>query len=187
MTISEAEHRLRATLPIHSVAELEGFPCANYADFLEANRTGRVDVLTRYDPETVDAFGSRGEKFMHYALAWTPALFAVALLVLSFLFWNFWLLLGIPLALFGFLLSSPAFMKGLGSPLLLIVFAYFVYSWIKGQQTATFLSGAYALSNFLTGVSREYCNSIARRVIEQSELLLVWLALRKVIIVRPRN
>jgi hypothetical protein len=186
MTIDDAEHRLRTTLPIHSVAELEDFPCANYAEFLDANRTGRVEVLTRYDPETVDALGSGGEKFMHYALAWTPALIALALVIFSLILWNFWLLLGIPLAAVGFFFSSPAVMRGFGSPVLLLLGAYFIYSCIKGHQIAAFLSGAYALSNFLAGVSREYCNSIARRVIEQSELLLVWLALKKVVIVRRR-
>ena len=72
---------------------------------------------------------------------------------------------GIPLALLGFLLSSPAFMKGFGSPPLLIVSIYFVYSWIKGRETATLLSGAYALSNYLMSVSRA---SIATALLVES-------------------
>ena len=187
MNINEIEAMLRAILPGLTVSQLEDFPCTSYREFLDAHRNGKVEVLTRFDGETVDVLGTGAEKFMHYALSWTPFFIAVALLILSFVLWNFWLLVGIPLALLGFFLSSPVAMKSIGSPVLLVVGIYFVYSWIEGHQTATFLSGAYAVSTFLLGVSRKYCDTIARRAIEKSELVLIWLVLKKVVIVRARH
>jgi hypothetical protein len=187
MKIAELEAKLRAQLPVHTVSELQGFPCKSFSDFLEADRTGHIRVGTQFDPNTLSLFGTPAEKFMHHALAMSVVIVLIALIVIAFVFWNFWLLFGIPLAVFGFLLSSPGFMNGIGSPVLIGVAFLFVYSLVKGHSTGALLSGAYAITNFLTCVSREYANTAVRRVIKESEVILVWLVLREVVVVRPTN
>jgi hypothetical protein len=68
MKTSEIEATLRASLLIQTVSELEEFPYSSYSEFLEARRSGQVQLLTRFDAETVDVLGTGAEKVMFYLL-----------------------------------------------------------------------------------------------------------------------
>ncbi|MBF0593887.1 MAG: hypothetical protein HQL22_02850 [Candidatus Omnitrophica bacterium] len=187
MTIPELEDLLRDKLTVKSVSGLEKFPCANYAEYLAQDKAGQLDVLTAYDGEVVNILGLPVEKFMHIALSWAWILIALIMLILAFMKWNFFLLIGVPLALLGFMFSSPASMKAFGNTLVLVVTVYCIFSWVKGNQIAALLSGSYALSNYLTCVCRTYCDIVIRRSIDKSELVLVWLVLKRCVVVYPKR
>lgn len=187
ITISEIESTLRASLPIQTVSQLEDFPYASYSEFIDAHRSGNVHLLTRYDAETSRVLGTNKQKSIYFSIVNAPIIVAVAMLVLSFALWNFWLLFGIPLAFIGLSFSSPFVMKTFGKAILILVGICFVISLVNGYQAATFLTGAYAVSNYLTHAAREYSQDIALNAVTQSELVLIWLVLKKVVIVRPRT
>ena len=80
-----------------------------------------------------------------------------------------------PLAILGYLLSTPAFMKGIGSLIALGTFIYFVYACYTGNYENAVIAGSYALSNFFVYVAREQCRLIIHDTIIQSEPIFVWL------------
>jgi hypothetical protein len=187
MKLAEIENILRVKLPTQTVSQLEGFPCTNYSDFLDARANGRVEVLTRFDIEANEALATGAELLISTILSCAPYVVAAGLLLAAFVLWNFWLLLGIPLALLGMFFSVRFFMRGFGRHLRFLVSIYFVYSSIKGHGTAAFLSGAYAISNYLTCATRRLCDVVVRRSIEKFELVLIWLVLNQVVIVRAKG
>jgi len=65
------------------------------------------------------------------------------LVVLSFMWSNFWLLVGIPLAFIGLLLSTPPFMKTLGSRVLLGCAAFVIFSGFRGDWTQAIVAASY--------------------------------------------
>lgn len=184
---SEIETTLRASLPIQTVSQLEDFPYGSYSEFLEAHRSRQVELLTRFDAETSEVLGTSTERYIYLFIVNAPLLVAGAIFILSFVLWNFWLLLGIPLAFIGLSFSSPFIMKTFGKALLIVTSICFVISLINGYHTTMLLIGAYVTSNFLTYAAREYSMNIAENAITQSELVLIWLVLKKVVIVRPRT
>src|SRR5437773_10726960 len=111
MELAALEAALREKLPTSSVQKLDGFPCDSYSDFLIQRRSGQLQVLTAYDHGAFEAVASTAERMMHYALTWSPALVAIALVVASISQSNFWLLLGIRLAFLGFLIITPGFVR----------------------------------------------------------------------------
>lgn len=187
MITSEIEATLRASLPIQTVSQLEDFPYGSYSEFLEAQRSGQVHLRTRFDAETSDVLGTSTEKRVYLFAVNAPVVVAGAILILSFVLWNFWLLLGIPLAFVGLSFSSPFVMKTFGKALLIVSSICFVVSLVAGYHTIMLLIGAYVASNVLTCAAREYSMNIAEKAIAQSELVLIWLVLKKVVIVRPKT
>ena len=107
--------------------------------------------------------------------------------ILSFVLWNFWLLFGIPLAFIGMSFSSPFVMKTFGKGLLIVATLGFLITLVNGYRTTMLLIGAYVVSNYLTHAAREYSQDITLRAVAQSELVLIWLVLKKVVVVRPRT
>ena len=59
------------------------------------------------------SLGGKAEAIMHTLLVWSPALFAIASVVFAFIPSK--MLFGVPLAFLDFLLSTPVFMKSIGS------------------------------------------------------------------------
>jgi len=123
---------------------------------------------------------------MHYILICSPFLVSFALIVASIAQWNFWLLLGVPLALLGFFFTTPGVMRGFGSWLLVLVVAGAAYNWFYGSRTTAYVLGAYAVSNFLTNVAREQCDMVIRGAVEKSEIVLVWLYLKHTVMLKSK-
>lgn len=187
MTITEIESTLRTSLPVQSVSQLEDLPYNSYSEFLDAQKNGHAQVLTRFDSETSEVLGTKGQKFIYLLVVNAPILVSVVVLILSFVLWNFWLLFGIPLAFIGMSFSSPFVMKTFGKGLLIVATLCFLITLVNGYRTATVLIGAYVVSNYLTHAAREYSQDIALRAVAQSELVLIWLVLKKVVVVRART
>lgn len=175
MSVQTIESKIKEIISYTTVAQEDDIPFANYQEFLKMEKEGRLRILSAYDGDMVFALGSRGEIIMHSMLVHTPLVITVATVVLTFVLSNYWLLLGIMLAPLGFVFSSPAVMKGFGSPLLLGLFFYFGYAWYHANWTGTILAGSYSFSNFLTSVAREQCRMIIHRSILESESIFVWL------------
>ena len=111
MDLSRIESTLRQNLEVQSVEQVEGFPCADYARFIQACDDGGLEVLTAYNPAIVPAMGTSVERLMHNTLLWSPAIVTLALAAVSWTWADAWVLAGIPLAFLGFFLSTHAFMK----------------------------------------------------------------------------
>ena len=184
MDLAAIEASLRERLPTGSIQNLEGFPSDSYSDFLTQHRAGQLKVLTAYDSGAFQVLASRGRLTMHYILTWSPAVVALALVVSSIAQRNFWLLLGVPLAFFGFFFTTPGLMRRFGYTLLLIVGGSAVYSWFQGNHTAAYILGAYAVPNFLVDVARWQCDTTIREAIGRSEIVLVWLYLKGSVLVK---
>lgn len=184
MELTALEATLRERLPTTSVQKLEGFPCGSYSEFLTEHRSGRLRVLTAYDNRAFEAIASGGELVMHYLLTWSPALVSVALVVVSIVQRNFWLLIGVPLAFLGIFLTIPGLMRRLGYPLLLVVAGLAVYNWFQGNRTAAYVLGAYAVVKFFVDVARQQCSTILVEAIGNSEIVLVWLYLKGSVILK---
>jgi hypothetical protein len=183
--LTQLEEDLRRSLPARSVAALEGFPCRSYLDFVEQVKNGSLQVLTGFNSSVAPSLGSPGERAMHLALTWSPALVSLGLVIAAIVTGNFSLLWGIPLAFLGFVLSTPAFMKSLGSMIAIAAFVSTAFGWYQGNGTVAALVGAYLAANFLTSVARTQCDMIIREAILQSEPVLIWLYLqRSVVLVR---
>ena len=107
MNSSKIESILKTSLPIQTVSQLEDFPFKSYSEFLEAHSSGQAQLLTRFDSEASEVLGTSKQRAFFFFLTNAPILVAIAILILSFILWNFWLLLGIPLAFIGIFFSSP--------------------------------------------------------------------------------
>ena len=186
MDMFAIESALREKLPTCFVQDLEGFPSDSYSTFLAQHKTGQLHLLTAYDSDAFNLLATRAELTMHYILTWSPALVSVVLVVASVVQWNFWLLLGIPLALLGLFLTTPGIMRSFGYTLLLIIGGLAVYNWVRGNFTAAYILSAYAVSNFLGDVAREQCSMTLIEATLKSELVLVWLYLKGSIRIRQK-
>jgi hypothetical protein len=186
MNLAAIESTLRKELPARSVQDIEGFPCGGYSDFLRQRKSGQLRVLTTYDPDAFGVLATPIQLTINLLLSWAPALLSLALLMASFFQWNFWLLLGIPLALLGFLLTTPGLMRSFGYTLLLIAMGLAIYYLVRGNYTAVYILGAFVASNFLGAVVREQCNLILSDAVSRSELVLVWLYLKGSVLVEHR-
>ena len=187
MTIIEFERILLEKIDIKSVSALKKFPCASYQEYLDQDKKGQLDTLTNYDIDVVMKLGHPFEKIIHFIFCWAWFLIALFMLVLAFIKWNFLFLLGAPIAYVGFFFSVPGPMKVFGNLLLVFMTACCIFCWIKNYETAALLSGAYALSNFLTCFCRKHCDIIIRRSIDKSEIVLVWLVLKGSVVVFPKR
>jgi hypothetical protein len=121
---------------------------------------------------------------MHYVLTWSPFLVSIALILASMIQWNFWLLLGIPLAFLSLVFTTPGLMKKFGYSLLLIAGGVAFYNFFLGSRTTAYIFGAYAVPNFLADVARNQCDLIIRDAIGKSEIVLIWLYLKGTIILK---
>ncbi|MBC8459156.1 MAG: hypothetical protein H8D67_14275 [Deltaproteobacteria bacterium] len=175
MAISDIEQQLREAGGNITVVETDDIPFSDYHEFLNLEKAGKVRIASAYDGDLVNEFGGKAAIIMHYLLVWSPVLFAMASVAFSFILSNYWLLVGVPLAILGFLLSTPAFMKGIGSFIALGTLIYFVYSCYAGKYANAVIAGSYALSNFFVYVAREQCRMIIHETIIQSEPIFVWL------------
>ena len=178
---------LSRNLPVQSVAALDGFPFGSYSAFLEEHKNGRVEILTAFNPAVVPNLGSSSERALYQILTWSPALVAAVLVVLSVAMGDFWLLIGIPLAGLGFLLSTPFFMKSIGSTVAIAAVTFVIYAWFQGYPTAAIIVGAYYAANYLTSVARTQCDMIASEAVQHSELVLIWLYSNRSVILRSRT
>jgi len=160
MAISDIEQQLKASESNITVEDADDIPFSNYYEFLEIEKAGKLRIASAYDGDLVYSFAGKAEAIMHTLLVWSPALFAIASVVFAFILSNFWLLFGVPLAFLGFLLSTRAFMKGIGSLIALGALFYFGYSCYAGSYGNAVIVGSYALSNFFASVAREQCRMI---------------------------
>jgi len=175
MPISDIEQQLREAGKNITVKATDDIPFSDYHEFLDLEKAGRIRIASAYDGDLVNEFGGKAEIVMHYLLVWSPVLFAIASFAFAFILSNYWLLAGVPLAILGFLLSTPAFMKGIGSLIALGTLIYFVYSCYTGKYANAVIAGSYALSNFFVYVAREQSRMIIHKTIIQSEPIFVWL------------
>jgi len=175
MSISDIEQQLREAGRNITVEDTDDIPFSDYLEFIGLEKAGKLRIASAYDGDIVNEFGGKAEIIMHYLLLWSPVLFAIASVAFAFILSNFWLLVGIPLALLGFFLSTPAFMKGVGGVIALGTLIYFGYSCYAGNYGSAVIVGSYALSNFFVYVAREQCRMIIHRTILISEPIFVWL------------
>jgi len=113
MSTSDIEQQLRETDRTISVKDSDDIPFSDYHEFIDLEKTGKLRIASTYDGNLVYSLGGKAEAIMHTLLVWSPALFAIASVVFAFIPSK--MLFGVPLAFLGFLLSTPVFMKSIGS------------------------------------------------------------------------
>lgn len=181
------EEFFRETLPVYTVGALEGFPSKSYTDFLDAESNGRIEVLAKYDPEALSVLTTGAQRALHYLLASGAFLVLGADVVLAVVLRDPWLFLGAPLALLGFFLSVPGFMRTLGLWLNRGLIALLLYLWYEGARTPPLLVASYLVANFAAHAARHHCRLVFLNGIARSELVLVWLFLRGTVVPVPKS
>ena len=174
MTLELIEEELIKNFTSKSVSEVDEIPLKDFEEFLNLYKSNKIKIGIKYDGDLVEYFGKKSEVIMHYILVWSPLIISLLLTIMALITTSYIILWGIPLTILGFILSSPFFMKGLGSAIWIFGFIAFIYLCFKSFNSATIL-GAYIFTNFLVTVSREQCRIIVNRTILKSELVFVWL------------
>lgn len=187
MDLGPLERALKGELAVSSVEGLEDLPYDSHIELLAALKGGEAALLTAYDPQAFNAIASGGHLLMHYLLTWSPFLVGIGLIVLAFVQGNYLLLLGIPLALAAMAASTPGCMRGSGTLALLAAIGGTLFNWYRGNTILMYLFGAYAIPGFLTNVAREQCAMFLREAAENSEIVFVWLYLKRSIMVQTKG
>ncbi len=177
----------RDGIPIRSVSGLERFPCATFQDFRASLANGQIKLFTKFDADVFELLSNRQQLTTSLVVSWIPAVIALASIVLAFVYWNFWLLIGIPLSFFGLMTATPGVMRAFGSLLWLVALVYMLYALFVGATTTGFLAASYVLSNYSSVVVRNMCDARLRRAAEESETVFVWMYLRGTVAVMPGN
>jgi len=180
MSLESIEMELREKIGDLSVSEMDDIPFEDYKEFLDLHKSNQIKIGVQYDGDLVNYFGSKCEVIMHFILVWAPLFISIALIVMAILSSNYIIILGIVLALLGFILSSPFLMKGIGYSIEFLGFIAFIYFCFKNFTAATII-GSYVFSNFFINVAREQCRMIVHETILKSELVFVWLFMRGII------
>lgn len=182
MNISKAEQKISESLKVHSVSEVDSIPFDSYAEIQDLYRNGHLNIGCRLNNSVVDNFGTAGQRVMDKVLLSSPIIAILASIIVAVVWSQYILLCGIPIALFGMFMTTPAIMrsgKGFGGTVLFLVFIAFIYVCFKQYFTASFLLGAYWIPNFLLTVAREQNRMVLTEAIMQSELVFLYYFLRE--------
>lgn len=177
MKIAEAEAKIKGSLEVHSVSEVENFPFGSYAEVQELYRQGRLHVGCRINENVVDNFGTIGQQVMEKVLLSSPVIAILASIAVAIARSQYTLLWGIPLALLGMFMTTPAIMRsgqGFGGTVLGVTFLTFGYYCFKANFVPAFLLGSYWVPNFLLTVSREQNRMVMTDAIMKSELVFLY-------------
>jgi hypothetical protein len=178
---------LRKAVSPHTVVRgLEKFPFQDYSEFLEADRNGRVEILTAYDAPALAVLGTSGEKALNNLLTWSPFLTMAVDVVLTVIFRSPSMLLGIPLAFLGMVLSIPGFMRTYGIWLDRFLTILLLYFLSGGWRVSAVLVGSYLLPNVLTHAARHHCRGVFVSRIRDSEIALLWLFRKGSVVLKLR-
>jgi hypothetical protein len=173
--LADLQKTLRESLSVNRVDELEEFPFNDYSEFIAAQNEGRVEVLTGDDPKLFGTLAGPGATWAYRFMGWSAFLVAGACVLGWWQFRNASLLVGVPLACIGAVLSDRAFMRSVGLWLnrgLLGVGFYLLY---QGTSTGALLVASYLVPNYLYHWRRHLARRIFLRAAAESELILVWL------------
>jgi len=177
MNIAEAEAKIRDSLEVDSVADIDQLPFESYSEIQNLYRQGHLSVGCMLNENVVDNFGSTGQRVMEKILLSSPIVAILASIVVAVVRSQYVLLCGIPLALVGMFMTTPAIMrsgKGFGGTVLAFVFIAFVGACFKHSFVAAFLLGSYWIPNFLLTVSREQNRMVMTEAIMSSELVFLY-------------
>ena len=108
-------------------------------------------------------------------MGWSTFLVAGACLLGWWQFRNASLLVGVPLACIGAVLSDRAFMRSVGLWLNRGLLGVGFYLWYQGTPTGALLVASYLVPNYLYHWRRHLSHQIFLRAAAESELILVWL------------
>ena len=85
MSIQDIEQHLIETGRQISVKDSDDVPFADYHEFVNLEKAGKIRISSAYDADLVKAFGGNTVIITHYLLVWSPALLAIASIVFSLL------------------------------------------------------------------------------------------------------
>lgn len=119
---------------------------------------------------------------MEMMLLASPIIAVLASVVVAIYKAKYWLLLGIPISLFGMTMTTPGIMRGgqgVGGLFLLIVFGLFVWACIERNFVGAFLLGSCWIPNFLLTVAREQNRQVMTETVLTSEPIFLYYYFRE--------
>jgi hypothetical protein len=165
---------------VGSVAELPDLPFQSFAEFQEAVRAEQAFVWVRYDFHVMWVLSDPGERVLHLLLEGSAGWYSLCLIVWAVASHNYWLLLGIPGALLGYLFASANANMVYGCVPCILALIGFVAVFVSGWQY--FFTWAAACATwFLTCAGLGTASLQVRNAMVHSEELLLWLCERKTI------
>ena len=150
--INQFEEQITPDLKWQKIEDIPDFPLSNFNEVKQKIQTKEFSVGIDFTTSNQLAqwLYGQGHKYFFLLLASTPIIVAIASLILSFIFGNFWLLLGIVLGFAGQLLSNPYNpSKNFWKPVVGTIFLVFLYGLWQGQQTITYLSAFFVFPFFI--------------------------------------
>jgi hypothetical protein len=162
---------------IHEIPELEGL---KYSDLLELHKNNEILFGYKLQENVIDHFGSKSQKVLDKVFLSVPIVFAISSLVFSFTNSNFYFLLGLPLVILSFFVSSQNLMKSGKSVFGIIMLGSIIYGFASMNMNSlnSLLALGFGFSTLSLTISRHQNKIIFEEVILSSEPLFIYYFLR---------
>ena len=176
--INQFEEQITPDLKWQKIEDIPDFPLSNFNEVKQKIQTKEFSIGIDFTTSNQLAqwLYGQGHKYFFLLLASTPIIVAIAALILSFIFGNFWLLLGVVLGFAGQLLSNPYNpSKNFWKPVVGTIFLVFLYGLWQGQQTITYLSAFFVFPFFINSYMYSMNQGKLELVALESEKVFIYL------------
>lgn len=169
----------------HRISELTDFPYKSLDEIKSAHKNKHISFGSNYNGDFISVIGTTGENVAHAVWVSLPIIIVVADIVLAIVFKQWILLLGIPLALIGFVSSSPFspiknIVSGLGG--IMFIASFFIFDW-----TWSVIIGSLLFSQIFTLTAREQYRTVVEERALQSEVFFCYMIKNKHIWVKDNK
>ena len=170
---------------INRIRDIPDFPFASLDELRAAKASGDITFGAQYQPDLVEALGTRGDVIAHYFwLTWPPVI-GIAFIVAAFVTGRFILFWGVLTTLIGFFASSPA-LKRLASPLAGLAWMPCIYFAFTSPVWAWIIGGFYGGYIFAATARLQVTMVLEERALA-SEVFFCYLYLSRILIVRDNK
>lgn len=179
--LAGVEERIMATESIHSIGQLENFPYSDIVEIKDAVANKSISIFADYDTDVLTTFSTGIDRKAHNFWLSIPFLIVIFLIIYAIYSSNYYLLIGIPLAIIGFFGSSPHLKYRPG--MYAISFALFIFFIVKSNQTGYILSASFLFSLWATITARGICTTAIQNCSLESPILFTYMFRKKIILV----
>lgn len=164
------------------ISELENFEFKDFMQMRFAYDARKLGFSIPYRGEILQFIAPTGQIWAHRIFLWMPILMSLLCIYLAYTHSNWFVLLGIPSAIFGIIVSTPynPFRKSIFLLSIISVIAAIFFSWFA----LSIISASLLVSNFGGFAAREtYSKSVTEAVLH-SEVVFCYLYNRKLILIQ---
>ena len=183
--LARNEEKLKAAQEINCLRDIPDFPYSSLDELRTAKESKEITFGAQYDPNLLEALGTRGEIVAHYVWVSFPPLIGIAFIVASFITGKFVLLWGILTVFVGFSLSSPP-VKKLASPFIGLAWMACIYFALTNPAWAWIIGGFFGGYIFAATARLQFTMVMEQRAL-MSEVFFCYLYLSRILVVMDNN